>query len=110
MVCFGWTLVAVMNVLASAGARAQATEPSAGVSLELATARARNISHLRYDLALSIPATPASPVTGSTVLRFRLADASKPLVIDFDAEERAGGDHHRQWRRRCPHARSTAIS
>ncbi len=90
MVCLGWTLVAVMNVLASAGARAQATEPSAGVSLELATARARNISDLRYELALSIPSTPAQPVTGANVLRFQLADATMPLVIDFDAEDAPG--------------------
>jgi hypothetical protein len=54
MVCLGLTLVAVMKVLASTGARAQTAEP-VGVALELAMARARNISDLRYELALSIP-------------------------------------------------------
>jgi aminopeptidase N len=30
--------------------------------------------------------TQAQPVTGTNVLRFHLADPTKPLVIDFDAE------------------------
>jgi aminopeptidase N len=53
--------------------------------LELAKARALNISRLRYELALSIPDALAQPVTGTSVLRFHLADPTKPLVIDFDA-------------------------
>ena len=82
----GWTLAVVVNLLATANAAAQSSDPAEGVALELAQARAGNISRLRYDLALAIPQLPAQPVTGSTVIRFRLADASKPLVIDFDAE------------------------
>jgi aminopeptidase N len=79
-------MVVVMKLLAPANAQAQIADPAAGVPLELAKARAANVSQLRYDLSLAIPLLPSQPVTGSTVLRFRLADASKPLVIDFDAE------------------------
>jgi aminopeptidase N len=82
----GWALVAVMNLLIPSSARAQTWQPTVGVALDLATARAANVSQLRYELALAIPQMPTIPVTGTTVLRFRLADASKPLVIDFDAE------------------------
>jgi len=83
---YGLALGAVMSLLAPAATSAQTSEPDAGVSLDLATARAKNISHLRYELALSIPSTRAQPVTGTTVLRFQLADPSKALVIDFDAD------------------------
>ncbi|WP_298835697.1 M1 family aminopeptidase [uncultured Piscinibacter sp.] len=75
-----------MTLLAPADAGAQTGEPAAGVALDLARARARQISHLRYELTMSIPAAQAQPVSGTNVLRFRLADRTKPLVIDFDAE------------------------
>jgi aminopeptidase N len=39
---------------------------------------------LRYDLQLSIPDALSEPVTGKNELRFRLADPTRPLVIDFD--------------------------
>jgi aminopeptidase N len=63
---------------------AQTASPGAGVPLELATRRATLISDLRYELALSIPDAVTTPIIGSVVLRFQLADASQPLVIDFD--------------------------
>ena len=75
-----------MNLHAPIDASAQTGEPAAGVALDLARARSHNIRDLRYELALSIPATPAQSVTGTNVLRFRLADRTQPLVIDFDAE------------------------
>jgi aminopeptidase N len=80
------TLGIAMNLLAPGATSAQTSEPAAGVALDLATARAKNISHLRYELTLSIPSTRAQPVTGTNVLRFQLADRTKPLVIDFDAD------------------------
>ena len=58
--------------------------PDPGVPLDVATARAANISDLRYDLALSIPEAMTSPITGTTTIRFTLKDAAPPLVIDFD--------------------------
>jgi aminopeptidase N len=70
--------------------------PDAGVPLDVATARAANISSLRYELKLAIPDALASPLTGIETIRFELKDASAPLVIDFDpnpAAPRGGGDH-----------------
>jgi aminopeptidase N len=63
---------------------AQTTTPDAGVPLDVATRRAAAVSNLRYELTLSIPDSPASPLTGATTIRFDLKDASAPLVIDFE--------------------------
>src|SRR5688500_19594348 len=63
---------------------AQTMRPESGVALEVATARAANVSDLRYELSLSIPETLTAPLTGTTTIRFTLKDASKPLVIDFE--------------------------
>ncbi len=52
--------------------------------LEVATRRAAIVSGLHYDLSLSIPEALASPLTGSTTIRFDLKDASAPLVLDFE--------------------------
>jgi aminopeptidase N len=82
----GWALVSALSLILPTAASAQSNGPAAGVAKDLATARARSISHLRYELSLSIPATQAQPVTGTNILRFRLADPTKPVVIDFDAE------------------------
>ena len=62
----------------------QTATPDAGVPLEVATRRAAIVSNLRYDLSLSIPEALASPLTGSTTIRFDLKEASAPLVIDFE--------------------------
>ena len=64
--------------------------PDRGVSEALARERARAISGLRYDLALTIPADPAQPVRGRVVIRFRLA-APRVVELDFAAPpERVG--------------------
>ncbi len=65
-------------------ASAQTATPDAGVPLDVATHRAANISDLRYELALSIPEAIASPLTGTTTIRFTLKDPKAPLVIDFE--------------------------
>ena len=62
----------------------QTATPAPGVPLEVATRRAANVSDLRYELVLSIPADLSAPLTGSNTLRFSLKDASAPLVLDFD--------------------------
>jgi aminopeptidase N len=54
-----------------------------GISQALALDRARNISGLGYELALDIPERKQDPVRGRETLRFDLADASRPLVLDF---------------------------
>jgi len=65
-------------------ASAQTMTPDSGVPLDVATARAANISDLTYDLALSIPESVSAPLTGTTTIRATLKDARSPLVIDFE--------------------------
>jgi aminopeptidase N len=57
--------------------------PDAGVSLDLARERADRLSGLRYTVALDVPAARAEPVRGRVTTTFALADASKPLPLDF---------------------------
>ena len=73
-----------ISLLAGGPAMAQTMTPDPGVPLDVATARAANISELRYDLSLSIPEAIAAPLTGTTTIRFTLKDAAQPLVIDFE--------------------------
>ena len=54
-----------------------------GVPLPLAEERARRITNLRYELHFSIPPDAAARIRGRAVIRFTLADASRPLVLDF---------------------------
>src|ERR1700733_10170948 len=54
-----------------------------GVPLQLATDRAQTIHDLRYDLAFTIPAVAAQPISAHALIRFTLKDASSPLVLDF---------------------------
>ena len=72
-------------VLAAAACRGgfEPPDPGPGIALELAAARAAAIADLRYDLALTIPADPREPIGGRAAIRFALADASQPLVLDF---------------------------
>lgn len=65
-------------------AAAQTDRPAPGVALPLSRERAQLVTDLRYDLRLSIPASKAAPVTGRTVMRFKLSDTTRPLVLDFD--------------------------
>jgi aminopeptidase N len=65
------------------------TDPDLGISEALAHERAARISNLRYDLAFTIPAEKSKPVAGRALIRFTLADASEPLVLDY-APDRAG--------------------
>jgi aminopeptidase N len=78
-----WSVMAVLMVQVSV-ATAQTGSPAAGVPLDVATARAANISDLRYELNLSIPEDMAAPLTGSNTIRFSLKDPSVPLVLDFE--------------------------
>ncbi|MEO8076137.1 MAG: M1 family aminopeptidase [Acidobacteriota bacterium] len=59
------------------------SEPDPGVPEALAVERAQRVSDLRYDLRFAIPADALAPVRGQVTLRFTLADASRPLVLDF---------------------------
>ncbi len=57
--------------------------PAPGVPLSLAQDRARRLLDLRYDLHVSVPRDIASRVTGEATIRFTLADATRPLALDF---------------------------
>ncbi|WP_439106157.1 M1 family metallopeptidase [Congregibacter sp.] len=54
-----------------------------GVSISLATERARRISALSYDLAFSVPEDAAMPMEGRAIIRFELDSAETPLQLDF---------------------------
>ncbi|HEX9894051.1 MAG TPA: M1 family aminopeptidase [Gemmatimonadales bacterium] len=60
-----------------------ARDPDYGVALDLARERAGRISDLRYTLRFNLPAERTAPVTGLVTIRLALADASRPLVLDF---------------------------
>ena len=53
--------------------------------LALAEHRARTLRNLRYELSLSVPPDTAVPVEGRVVVRFAIADATQPVVLDFAA-------------------------
>src|SRR5438132_6061329 len=61
-------------------------DPVSGVSLDPATARARSIEALSYDLAFTIPAAPSEPITGKATIRFSTKDVTRPLVLDFSPD------------------------
>jgi aminopeptidase N len=59
--------------------------PGPGVPLALAEERARRISDLRYELHFTVPSELTERVEGQVTIRFRLVDATRPLVLDFAA-------------------------
>jgi aminopeptidase N len=77
---------AAVLLLAATVASAQTATPAPGVPLDLARARTQILGDLRYELVLSVPAAKDQPIGGHMVLRFRLADATRPLVLDFEPD------------------------
>src|SRR5262249_20096053 len=59
------------------------SDPEPGISLTLATQRAKSIEGLTYDLWFTIPADPGQPVSGHAIIRFSTKDVSGPVVLDF---------------------------
>src|SRR5438105_13411584 len=57
-----------------------------GVSVDLATQRARSIESLSYILAFNIPATPSEPIAGKATIRFSTKDVTRPHVLDFSSD------------------------
>ncbi len=60
-----------------------ASDPSSGVSLTLATERAQSIGDVRYDLSFNIPADAAVAIDSRARIQFSLKDVTRPLVLDF---------------------------
>ncbi|WP_022824953.1 M1 family metallopeptidase [Hymenobacter norwichensis] len=54
-----------------------------GVSQALAEDRARRISRLGYQLALTVPPRKADPIAATETIRFHLTDAGQPVQLDF---------------------------
>jgi aminopeptidase N len=77
---------AAVLLLAATVASAQTATPAPGVPLDLASARTQILGNLRYELTLSVPAAKDQPIGGHMVLRFLLADATRPLVLDFEPD------------------------
>ncbi len=78
------TLLAIVLLLCCALPSAAQSLAEPGVSLALAEDRARRVSDLRYALSLTVPRDPGAPLAGRATLRFHLADATSPLVLDFE--------------------------
>ena len=68
--------------------------PGPGVSLTLAEERVRRVSDIRYDLHFTIPSDAASRVGGTVEIRFALADATRPLALDFVAPAPVHAESH----------------
>src|SRR5205814_4316563 len=58
----------------------------------LAWDHAPRVSGLRYPLSLTIPAERTTRIAGRETLSFMLADAARPLALDFEPNG-AGGVH-----------------
>ena len=57
--------------------------PGPGIPLALAEERAGRVGDLRYDLHFTVPARHTERLRGRVTIRFKLADASRPLALDF---------------------------
>jgi aminopeptidase N len=79
-------LMAALFVMAPAQVK---PDPDLGISETLARERAARISNVRYDLAFTIPAVRAQPVTGRALIRFSLSSATDPVILDYEPD-RAG--------------------
>ena len=64
-------------------------DPELGISDTLARERAVRLANVRYDVAFTIPDARAQPVTGRVLIRFSLATAADPLILDYEPD-RAG--------------------
>jgi aminopeptidase N len=54
-----------------------------GVTITLATERARTIHDIHYDLRFEIPSAASEPIDGRVTIRFRVTTGGQPVVLDF---------------------------
>ena len=57
--------------------------PGPGIPRTVAEDRARRIADLRYELTFVVPENQTQRVRGTVTIRFQLADASRPVTLDF---------------------------
>ena len=62
---------------------AQKTEVVAGVTWDLASERAQNISGLAYQLFFDIPAEKSAPIPAKVDISLNLKHKAQPLLLDF---------------------------
>jgi aminopeptidase N len=86
VVLAAWSFAAIMT---AGQPRKMTPDPDLGISEALARQRSARISNLRYDLAFTIPARRSQPVGGRALIRFSIASAAAPLVLDY-LPDRAG--------------------
>jgi aminopeptidase N len=79
----GSVVAALLFVLPASTQIPMKTDPDLGISEALARERAARVSNLRYDLAFTVPAARSQPVAGRALIRFTLATAAEPLVLDY---------------------------
>lgn len=65
------------------GCHASFNHPVAGVSHSLAQYRTKSLSHLIYDLHISVPDSTNRSVTGNLKLHYFLSDTENALILDF---------------------------
>ncbi|MGD1071932.1 MAG: M1 family aminopeptidase, partial [Bryobacteraceae bacterium] len=70
-------------VIANASAAPSPPLPGPGISEALARERSENISELRYQASLNIPAVKTEPIQGSLTIRLKLRAPAR-VVLDFD--------------------------
>src|SRR5215218_618253 len=63
-----------------------------GVSRTLAEDRAQRLTNVEYRLRFAVPDSVRTPVTGSIVIAFTIADATRPVVLDFAGPPRSIAD------------------
>jgi aminopeptidase N len=81
-----WTAIAMLVASAASAMTSLSTTdapPGPGIPSALAVDRARRVSNVRYDLQLTVPESQAERLRGTMVIRFSLADPSRPLSLDF---------------------------
>jgi aminopeptidase N len=84
-----WSLAALATANLPGQPRMMTPDPDLGISEGLARHRSARVSNLRYDLAFTIPAARSQPVAGRALIRFSLASAAEPVVLDY-LPDRAG--------------------
>jgi len=78
------TAVILLALSARLGAQRPSDDPEPGIAESLAKERAARVSDLRYSLRFRIPANRTERITGHATIAFILADAGKPLALDFE--------------------------
>jgi aminopeptidase N len=81
-----WLMVFLAGVYGGVAAQSTAPAVETGVSQALAEYRHATLSNVAYSLHFTIPAQKADVVTATETIAFTLANATRPLQVDFKQE------------------------